>query len=711
LFRNGWRGTSSAKHVNEMIASPETRTRPFRAFGDRLSARRWLVWLGSVVLFIGLSAAIYAPAIGGSLIWDDQYLVGENPFFRSPVFGLEVFRHYLFFDSFSTYYRPVQNWSYMLDYWIWHGDPAGYHWTNILLHAASALLLFGLLRRVLPQRVGDTRKWLLPLLIALVWLVHPIHNAAVAYISGRADSLASFFALSAWLLVLRAQEVRHPAATWTLGFAAAACMLLALCAKEIALLWLLLFVLQQWFVRSAASGLSRWIATGAAVMVLALYAKLHALPEARIAMESAPGAPLHGRGLLMLRALGDYASLILWPAKLQMERSLSNPDALLSLPQWQANSRGEWLSILGFLVICGFVQLCRWKAEGRALRWIGAGWFAIAFLPISNLFPLNAEVAEHWIYLASIGFLIFLSGCALGVPRRLRPWLVGSAVLAIAALSWRTHLRSRDWVNAETFCQRTIAAGGATPRMLSTLASIYGARGDLQPQEQLLRTMLQRFPEFTTARINLGLCLLKQGKKTEAEVLLALPPEVAEQSTRRFPRTWRASLAVARLRSEAGDPAEAMRLLREARASFPQIWELVKAETELVKSSTDPATAVSICERFAADHWWHLDAWLTLGQLRSAGENHDGAVTAFEHAARLDLRDPRAFASIAETEFSRGNLEPALNAQLRAMARDPDQPTRYFALSEILSRMNRTSEAAAAAHRGRQLQSSGTNQS
>ena len=47
------------------------------------------------------------------------------------------------------------------------------------------------------------------LLVALVWTVHPVHNAAVAYISGRADSLAALFALSAWLLLLQALDAGH----------------------------------------------------------------------------------------------------------------------------------------------------------------------------------------------------------------------------------------------------------------------------------------------------------------------------------------------------------------------------------------------------------------------------------------------------------------------------------------------------------------------
>ena len=87
---------------------------------------------------------------------------------------------------------------------------SGYHLTNIALHAVSGFLLFKVLRRILSGMIGvecDAKaRDVTAFLIAMIWTVHPIHNAAVAYISGRADSIASLFALGAWLLVLRARE-------------------------------------------------------------------------------------------------------------------------------------------------------------------------------------------------------------------------------------------------------------------------------------------------------------------------------------------------------------------------------------------------------------------------------------------------------------------------------------------------------------------------
>src|SRR5688572_8745081 len=78
--------------------------------------RLWQSPVGVVALFLLAGLLIYSPALSGGPIWDDEYLVGQNPFFRSPIFIGEVFRHFLFLDNPARYYRPIQNISYMVDY-------------------------------------------------------------------------------------------------------------------------------------------------------------------------------------------------------------------------------------------------------------------------------------------------------------------------------------------------------------------------------------------------------------------------------------------------------------------------------------------------------------------------------------------------------------------------------------------------------------------
>jgi len=654
---------------------------------------------------------IYAPAISGDLIWDDRYLVQENPFFRSPVFLVETFRHYLFFDSFSTYYRPLQNWSYIFDYWLWRGDPVGYHLTNILLHSLSGFLLFLLLRRIFAELLpGDKEATRsggfstgMALLTALLWVVHPAHNAAVAYISGRADSLASLFALSAWLLCFRAFEAKGSwrRCLWAIG--AGTAMLASLCSKEIALVWLVLFLFSLAIDRQRRSGLARVALLATLGSVLAIYALLHSLPGHRAPMEGGPSSLLEERPLLMLRALGDYTSLMFWPARLYMERSISDPEIYRSGAAWISHIRYEYLSVIGLLAMGAAILLCGRHWPGQRLRIFGAGWFAFAFLPISNLFPLNAEVAEHWIYLASMGFLMFLGGCVAAVPARWRAVCAAAALASVAALGMRTWVRAGDWVNAEIFCARTIAEGGATPRILSTLASVYGQRGEFKKQETILRKMIERYPDFAPARINLGICLSKQGRVGEAEPLLSASNAESGEVSRRYARTWPAALNLAGLRRKANRPDEALAILEEARRQFPETWELVKYDSEIRLETQSPAAAIPAVERFAAAHWWHLDSWMTLGGLRFAGGEPDSAIAALRHASALDIYDWKPLSGIAEIELARGRPEAALDSELDAMARSPGQPREYLVLAAVLEKLGKKSEASAALRKAQQL--------
>src|SRR2546430_313245 len=184
---------------------------------SRLLNARWL----HCVILAACAIVVHSPALQGQRIWDDQYLAHDNPFIKSPMLIPESFRHYLFLDSLSAHYRPVQNISYIFDYFFWNTDEFGFHLTNVLLHAGSGIVLYFLLRQLLTSfffrslslasrnRVLKKKPWisLAAFLIALLWVVHPVHSAAVDYISGRADSLAFLFAAAGWFLFLKAQVI------------------------------------------------------------------------------------------------------------------------------------------------------------------------------------------------------------------------------------------------------------------------------------------------------------------------------------------------------------------------------------------------------------------------------------------------------------------------------------------------------------------------
>jgi len=660
----------------------------------------------ALLVFLVVGLAVYSPALQGEPIWDDGYLIGENPFFKSPIFVFEVFQRYLFLDSYSVYYRPVQNLSYLFDYWLWGGNVFGYHLTNVLLHSGSGFLLFLLLRRLLPRVGGagleDGAVLAGALAVALVWTVHPIHNAAVAYTSGRADSLASLFALGAWLLTLRLLETRSLPRRVALGVGAAGLAMLALCSKEIALLWLVLFLLHLLIFEKETTWPSKLVVLGSVALLFGCYLFLRSLPDPRTP-PAVVAEPLAARVLLMLRALGDYTGLIFFPARLTMDRTLTSPAMYESAAAWRRLIRLEYLSVLGTAALMGGAWLCSRRGAGARWRIFGACWFVIAFLPISNLFPLNAEVAEHWIYLASIGYLIFVAGCVPLLPRIPQPLAIAVVAGAMVALSVRTAVRAGDWRDAETFYRRTIESGGGTVRIHTNLASIYADRGEFAKQEALLRRSLRIFPAYMPARLSLGICLVKQGRAEEAKPFLEFDQAATASGSKTFRHAWAAALHRAQLAYEGGHAEAAIAELREAQQDFPEIWELGKYEAELLRAQGDVAAALRPVEQFATAHWWHHDAWLTLGQLRVENGNPDGAVAAWRHSSKLDIHDAISFERIAQLEFQRGQLEAAVAAQRAAIRRDPDRPSRYLALASVLEKLGRGEEAAAAEERARDM--------
>jgi tetratricopeptide (TPR) repeat protein len=697
-----------------------TSTTTSAAAAPRRLNLRWYFerqWLRVALLCIGGVVARF-PALSGQPIWDDDYLVSSNPFIKSPVLILETFRHSLFPDSLSTHYRPVQNISYCIDYFFWKGDPLGYHISNLFWHVGSAILLYFLVSRLLASlgarptgaelnADGRFRRSVLSaaaFLIALVWVVHPVHSAAVDYISGRADSLACFFACGAWLLYLRARQTVRPVLRVSLYSGAALSALLALTSRESGCTWLMVFLLHLFVFERSIKLRARLIVLTACLSILGLYIGLRHLPGTQSAAAGLGGSAAPVRVVLMLRALGDYGRLLLWPGNLHMERSVEAPEATLGNEGWRHAIGMEYLSILG--VLFGAVLLIGVLRKGRAqpIRALGATWFIAAFLPTSNIIELNATVAEHWLYLPSIGFLIFAAGCVMDfrpVGRRLG---VALACIAVVGLSLRSVVRSRDWVNSETFYRHSLAAGAAKPRIALNLGLILIAKGDYAKAEPLLRRVVAVYPNYPIAVNALAHALFRAGKLDEANHFFQVAKEAADKNREEYPRTWIAVLNLAHMRYREHDLSGALALIHGAQAQYPNTWELISFESEVLRQLHGPAAALPSIEAFARDNWWHCGAAIAKGKLYSELGRYNDAENAFRHASRLDFGAVEALNLITLLNLRQNHLDVAITAQRRAISRQPDQPRQYLILSDILEKMGRHDEAQAALTEVRRLQ-------
>src|SRR5215470_12663688 len=102
-------------------------------------------WVAVSVVIVTL--LVFLPALGNEFVaWDDYQLLVQNPHYR----GLWWTQLRWMFTTFHMgHYQPLSWITFALDYLVWGMNPFGYHLTNLILHAANAVLFYFLALRLL----------------------------------------------------------------------------------------------------------------------------------------------------------------------------------------------------------------------------------------------------------------------------------------------------------------------------------------------------------------------------------------------------------------------------------------------------------------------------------------------------------------------------------------------------------------------------------
>ena len=468
--------------------------------------REWLLAL----LLVTVTLLAYQPAWSGKPVWDDNEHM-TPPKLRSMT-GLA--RIWIQPGATKQYYPLVYS-AFWLEDKLWGDATLGYHLVNILLHAASALLVVKILRKL--EVPG---AWL----AAGIFALHPVQVESVAWISELKNTLSGVFYLGAALAYLNFDQSRSRK-----YFAAAlGLFLLGLLSKTvIATLPAALLLIFWWqrgrlFWKRDVQPLAPFFLAGIGAGLFTAW-----FERAVVRAEGQDfGFSFIERILIAGRALWFYLGSLCWPVKLAFV-----------YPRWVV-CQGVWWQYLFpaamLLLLAGLWWSRRWHGLLVGLLFFAGTLFpALGFL---NVYPFRYSfVADHFQYLASLGIITLASAGAARLLSRRRLWgraggnLPCLALLAtLASLTWR---QSGMYVDAETLWRTTISRNPDTWMAYHNLGTVLLDQGQTDNATLQFQKALAIQPDNPSIRDNLGQALLKNGQEREAlaqfQKVLATHPDDA----------------------------------------------------------------------------------------------------------------------------------------------------------------------------------------
>jgi len=514
-------------------------------------------WAAGALIVLAVFG-VYANTLQYPFVWDDEKIVVANPALRDwtdikAIAGTDVFGDPI---ASGKFYRPLQIFSYALEYRLWGLWPVGFRATNIILHSLNAALVLVLLFKLGIKKVPA-------LAAALVFAIHPISIEAVTYISGRGEALFLLFSLLCVIAFLNGARGASRQYAWSIVFFA-----LAIFSKESAIVvpFIIALYYALYMHRAAASSArEQGAGTLAALMTIAVaYAGARFLAMGATGASSlslVADASLWERILTAPRIIITYIELLAFPRGLHMEylfveHSVWSPYALAGLP---GIALAVWLSlryIKPFKLSAFFV-----------------GWFFLGLGPFYNVvLPLSSTVREHWAYLSAIGFfaLAALAGHrAYRVGSKpARVIILGLATVLLAYYAYATVDRNRDWSSPIALYSHDVRYEPKSFLLHNNLGVEQFRGGDMPRAKESFENSIAQSPRqaYDVAHNNLGVILEREGD-TEAAI-------AAYEQSIRLGGYALAYGNLGRLYVQREEPQKAIPVLEQGIAKYPSIIEM-----------------------------------------------------------------------------------------------------------------------------------------
>ncbi len=412
-----------------------------------------------VALFCATALLVYGESLRNSFVTlDDNYLIYENPIITRITPG--TLRH-----IFTTYdpelYDPLTFVTYQIDYRIAGLEPWAYHAQNLLWHTLNALLVAWLLFALSGNAI-------ISIALGLLFLVHPMNTEAVAWAAARKDVLSTFFFLSSVLSYLCYRETDSGGAyRMSIGF-----FLLGLLSKVLVVTLPVILILIDWLEgrrlgRKALIEKIPYVLLSCIFGVVALFGKTNALLVTSVPQKM----------LMAFKTTWFTLETFFVPVRLSLLYPYSGTVTLASVD--------FLLPILGILTLGILASLAVRRTKIPAF---GLAFFVVTLSPAFINFAKGNELfagSDRYGYIPMIGLLsILAAGFArlVGYDRTKTIAVQAGMILVLVAAGAASFTQAKNWADSET----------------------------------LYTSVLENYPLSLTARNNLGMVYLVQGKTDEA---------------------------------------------------------------------------------------------------------------------------------------------------------------------------------------------------
>jgi Flp pilus assembly protein TadD len=565
-----------------------------------------------LMIVLGLTFLVYADTTRYQFAYDDRGQIIENGALRSWSYAPRCFTEHVWKEQHpeenGLYYRPLFNLYLLINFQLFHLNPAGWHLLLVIWHTLVTLLVYLLARRLL-------RDEMTALIAALLFGVHPVHIESVAWISGVTEPMLATFLLASLLGYLRWRDGRAPAeegtgetpassrqAKWlaaSLGLYA-----MALLSKETAMVMPALVFAYEWLFGERAGRLMNAVKRAAPFVGLAVvYFILRAIILKAVSVASWQ-LPVSVTLMTLPSVLWFYLRLLVWPVGLS---------AFYDTPYTTQPDASFWAMLVGLVSVA--LICCLWARTSKPVAY-ALVVLVLPILPVLNL-PvfIEKEIAhDRYLYIPSIGFVMLVAVAIRKLPYdKLKVAAMPAAQMAAAlavtcAFAILTVTQNPIWTSDLQLFTRGVEIAPNNDIAVTNLANEFFNRKRVEEAMPLFATVTERNPTYWRAFFNLGSCYFIKGDNQTALKYRARAKEIKSLLDDLTGRT-------ALVRMRLGRFADAEAVFERAIADRPDVPEYVYGLGVVRKEKGDLDGALAAFKASAVGNPDPLPAQSQVGEL------------------------------------------------------------------------------------------------